>query len=233
MIISKDNEKIKLLNKLKLKKHRDKENKFIIFGEDLILEAKNHGNIIEIFTSNPNKGGTLISKELMKTLNFTETPFDTLAIVDKLNKEELSNNILILEDVQDPSNVGALIRSAAAFGFETVILSNKSADIYNDKTIRASKGSIFHINIIRTDIYEIIKSLKSEDYFVYVTDLEGTSDFTNLQKKCVLILGNEGQGISEEAISLANETLTIKTKNVESLNVNVAGAILMYEWSKL
>lgn len=232
MIISKDNEKIKHLNKLKLKKNRDKEEQFLIFGEHLITEAKNNSiEIVEIFTSNPNKGGTLISKELMKQINFTESPYDIIAICKKNHKTELSSKILLLEDVQDPDNVGALIRSASAFGFDTVVLSNKCADIYNDKTIRASKGSIFQINIIRTDIYEFVKKMKEQNYKVYITELTSEAN-PKLEENIILVLGNEGQGISQVMRELSDYSLTIKTKNVESLNVNVAGSILMYEWSK-
>lgn len=232
MIISKDNEKIKYINKLKQKKHRDKENKFLVFGDDLILEAKKHDVIIEVYTSNPNKGGTLVSKELMKQLNYTVTPFDTLAICHKLLEKEPSSLILLLEDVQDPDNVGALLRSASAFNFTTVILSNKSADLYNDKTVRASKGALFDLNIIRTDVISKAEELKSLGYKLYITDVNG-SESPKLAAKSVLVLGNEGSGVSTQMKELADESLTIKTSNVESLNVNVAGSILMYEWSKL
>lgn len=233
MILSKDNSRIKLLQKLKLKKYRDSESLFLVFGDHLITEAKKHGVVLEVYTSNPSKGGTLISKDIMSNLNYTETPFDTLAVCKKLEEKELTSLILVLEDVQDPDNVGALLRSASAFGFETVILSNKCADIYNDKTIRASKGALFHLNIIRSkDIIDTVSNLGNEGYSIYTTDLNASKSL-ELKEKSILVLGNEGQGISVEMSKLANYNLVINTKNVESLNVSVAGAILMYEWSKL
>lgn len=232
MIQSKENEQIKYLNKLKLKKYRDLENKFLVFGDHLILEAKNTNSIVDIYTSNPNKGGTLVSKEIMKELNFTLTPYDILAVCHKVDLDINSNKVLVLEDVQDPDNVGVLLRSALAFGFDKVLLSNKSADVYNDKTIRASKGAFFYLDIKRVVLLEEVIKYKNDGYHVYITDVDGSSDLL-LSNKALLVLGNEGQGISDEMAAISNSSLSIKTNTVESLNVNVAGSILMYEWSKI
>lgn len=232
MITSKENEKIKYLRKLKTKKYRDLENRFLVFGNHLIEEAYKHGEIEEIFTSNPNYEGTLISNELMKELNFTQSPYDILAVCKKANKNINSNKILMLEDVQDPNNLGALLRSASAFGFKHIIISNHSADVYNDKTIRASQGAIFHLKIERTNLIDKIKEYQKLGYKVYATDVNGSNQ-PQLSNKAILILGNEGRGISESILNLANETITIKTQTVESLNVVIAGSILMYEWSRL
>lgn len=232
MIISKDNETIKYLKKLKQKKYRDAENKFLVFGDHLVSEALNNGKVLNIYTSNENKEGILITDNIMKELNFTETPYDILAVCEKVDKDFKSDKILVLEDVQDPDNVGALLRSASAFGFSTVLLSNKCADCYNEKTIRASKGAIFHLDIKRVDVYKKINELKELGYVVYTTDVRGTNK-GKLLDNCVLVLGNEGQGVSDQMQSLADYKLTIKTKNVESLNVAIAGSILMYEWSKI
>lgn len=232
MITSKDNEKIKYIKKLKQKKYRDKENVFLIFGDHLIEEAKKHGEIVSIFTSNENKEGILISNEIMKELNYTETPFDILAICKKVIKIHENNKILALADVQNPDNLGALIRSASAFGFTKILISNKTADIYNDKTIRASQGAIFHLDIKRTNLVEELKKLKETGYTIYATDVAGSSN-PKIDLKSVLILGNEGSGVPLELIELSNELVIIKTLNVESLNVAIAGSILMYEWSKI
>lgn len=231
MIKSKDNEKYKSLKKLKQKKYRDRSNLFLVFGDHLIDEAKKHGTIIEIFTTNEDKEGTLIDFELMKELSFTETIFESLALCEKKDKEFNNTNVLILEDVQDPDNVGALIRSASAFNFMHVIVSNNSADVYNDKTIRASQGAIFHVKIERTNIYDKVLELKEKGYYIYATDVSGTNGLKN-KEKIGLVLGNEGSGVSSEIRKIADESLTIKTSNVESLNVSIAGAILMYEVGK-
>lgn len=231
MIKSKDSKQIKHLKKLKMKKYRDLHEEFIVFGDHLITEAIKSNSVAELYTSNPNKEGILISEQLMKELNETVTAFDQLALVKKTRKTIESDKILVLEDVQDPDNVGALLRSALAFGFNKVILSNKSADIYNDKTIRSSQGALFHLDIERTDVISALKDLKNKDYKVITTMLNGSSEFP-MASKIALVMGNEGSGISSEVELLSDFKLTIKTSGVESLNVLVAGSILMYEGSK-
>lgn len=230
MIESKDNPQIKYLKKLQMKKYRDEHNEFLIFGEHLIEEAEKHGEIVNLYTTNHEKKGLLISESLMKELKFTKTAFDRLAVVKKIDKKVNSNKVLILEDVQDPSNVGALLRSAAAFGFKKVYISNKTADIYNERCIRATQGSIFHLSVERTNIYQQINKLKEIGYSVIVADVneENEIGFTN---KLAIVLGNEGSGVTDEVKELADALVTIKTETVESLNVSVAGSILMYEWS--
>lgn len=230
MIESKDNQQIKYIKKLQTKKYRDEYNEFLIFGEHLIEEAEKHGEIVKIYTTNHEKKGLLISKNLMKELNFTKTAFDRLAIVKKVNKEINSNKVLILEDIQDPTNVGALLRSAAAFGFKKVIISDKTADIYNERCIRASQGSIFHLSVLRTNIYKEIEKLKANGYSIIVADLNEENEI-NYTNKLAIVLGNEGSGVTDQVRELADALVTIKTETVESLNVSVAGSILMYEWS--
>lgn len=230
MITSKENSKVKHLKKLSNKKYRDETGEFLIFGEHLIEEAEKHSKIKELYTTNNEKKGLLITKSIMSHISPLKSITERVAIVDKLNIKFESNKVLILEDVQNPNNVGALLRSASAFGFKKVILSNRCADIYNEKTISASKGAIFHLDITRTDIYEEIKKLKKDGYHVIATSLtaKGSSSYEN---KIALVLGNEGQGISDKARNLADSFQMIKTETVESLNVVVAGSILMYEWS--
>lgn len=230
MITSKDNQQIKYIHKLKQKKYRDQKNKFLIFGDHLIEEAKKANIKLEIYTSNPKKEGTLISHELMKYLSFLDSPQDILAIVEKQPQKPYTNKILILEDVQDPDNVGALIRSAVGFGFETVISSLKSADFYNEKTIRTSQGTLFHANLIRKNVIEEITQLKHLNYKIIVTSPHTNKDIKSLKvkDKVVLVLGNEGSGISDEVFHLADEVVKITTTTIESLNVSVAGAIAMF-----
>lgn len=227
MIISKDNLKIKHLIKLKQKKYQTEFDEFLVFGEHLIEEANKYNLIKEIYTTNNQKSGNLISKEIMKQISFTESPSERVAVVKKSVLNIKSDKILILEDVQDPNNVGALLRSASAFGFKEVYLSEKSADIYNDKVIRASQGSIFQLKIERLNVIEKIKELKVKGFNIYVTLLNGDESIS-FDEKAVLVLGNEGSGVSSEVIALADKKITIKTSTVESLNVVVAGSILMY-----
>lgn len=232
MINSKQNNQYKNWLKLKQKKFRDQEQKYLVYGPHLVEEALKAGVVLEIITSNEHTEGTYISQSLMRELNVTQTPYDIMAVCKMISKSIESDKILILEDIQDPDNVGALLRSASAFGFNQVLLSDKCANIYNEKVIRASKGAIFHIEHKITDIYEAVSNLKTSGYKIYITGIRGANVVLDANK-VVLVLGNEGSGISNKMKQLVNSTLTIPTRNVESLNVSIAGAILMYEWSKL
>lgn len=232
MITSKDNAKIKYINKLKQKKFRDKEQRFLIFGEHLIMEALNTNQELEIYTTNPDKDGILISEPLMKQISFLNNHKDVFAVVSKPNKNKpYSKKILILDDVQDPTNVGALIRSAVGFGFETIIASNKSADFYNEKVISSSQGAIFHANLVRTDLVKEIEKLKKSNYQIIGSFPLGGKDLKTFKakEKFVLILGNEGSGIKKEVEDMLDEKVKIETTKIESLNVSVAGAIFMYK----
>ncbi len=231
-ITSRQNRSLKNWIKLKQKKHRDQMGLFLVYGPHLILEAKKHDAIVEILTSNPEHEGILLSKELMMELQQAETFFEDLAVCKKTNPKRQSTKILMLDDVQDPDNVGALIRSAVAFGFNHIIVSPKSADFYNEKTIRASKGALFEAYLERCPLDSSISELKTQDYQIIYADAH-QKGFSNQSKKVVLILGNEGHGVSEEVKTLADASVTIETQNVESLNVSVAGGILMYEWRHL
>ena len=231
MITSKDNKTFKKMKKLKTKKYRDAYDEFLVYGDHLISKAKENNSIIEIFTIDPSKEGTLIDKELMKELNQTETMFDSVALCKKNQIKINSSKVLILEDVQDPSNVGALLRSASAFGFDHVYLSYKSADIYNEKTIRASQGSIFDVYIQRGNIIDFIEELKKSSYTILYADAhDNQGKIPSKIEKLALVLGNEGSGISQEVKDISDYPVKIETKKVESLNVSVAGSILMHHW---
>jgi RNA methyltransferase, TrmH family len=229
MMISKQNKNFKLWKSLMLKKYRDVHGLFLIYGSHQIEKAKQAQAIQEIITSDPNLEGTLIDSSLMDELQQAETNFNQIAVCKKINPIQISNKILMLDDVQDPDNVGALIRSASAFGFMHIILSNRSADLYNEKTIRASKGSIFDVYVERRPLELAIKELKEKNYTIVYADAHEQGQI-HQKDQVVLILGNEGHGVSKEIKMLADASLTIPTKHVESLNVSVAGGILMYEW---
>ncbi len=233
IIESRNNIKFKSLMKLKQKKYRDQTGLFLVYGKTLVDLALNKGIVDEIYTTNPNIKGTKITKSLMDDLSQTETTYDCLALCRKTENKISSDRVLVLEDIQDPTNVGALLRSALAFSFNHVILSNKCADIYNDKTIRASGGALFDLYIERKDIYEEIINLKKSNYIVYGADAHQGKNKIDKKSKSILILGNEGIGLTKTIKNLIDQYINIDTSGVESLNVSVAGSILMYEWSIL
>ena len=228
MINSVQNEKIKNYAKLNEKKYRDETNMFIVEGLHLVEEAKAYGIVKEVITTNPNIDGTLVSEEVMKKLTNQKSVVEACAICEKLNKKEITNKILILDTIQDPGNIGTLIRSAVAFGFDTIVM-EACADIYSSKVLRATQGAIFKLNIINMNIIEFIKSLK--DYKVYGTSLKNGIPLKQIEKadKIAIILGNEGNGVRNEILDITDKNIFIEITNMESLNVAVAGAILMYE----
>jgi len=232
MITSKQNSSVKLWQKLKIKKYRDLYDQFLVYGPHLIAVAKQYNAVVEIITNDPHQQGTLVSDEIMQDLNQTETTFNIMAVCKKINPQQVSTHILALDDIQDPDNVGALIRSAAAFGFNHVIFSLKTADLYNEKVIRASKGSIFDVYVERKPLVEALITLQEQGYHVYFADAHAPH-MRKKNDKIVLVMGNEGRGISDEVKEIANGSVTIPTQKVESLNVGVAGGIIMYEWRNI
>jgi TrmH family RNA methyltransferase len=232
MITSKQNQFFKLYKSLLLKKYRDQQGLFLVYGKHLIDAAKNHGVLKEVITSNPEIPGMLFEHSLFLEFQQTETYIDQIGVCEKLNREKKSNRMLILEDIQDPDNLGALIRSAAAFGFLHVLLSPKCADIYNEKTIRASKGAIFDVYTERKPLIETVKDLKDEGFSIVCTSPNHSTNHP-IGNQIAVILGNEGQGVSEALFMLSDTIVTIETKHVESLNVSVAGGIIMHQWRQL
>ena len=228
MISSVQNERIKNYAKLNEKKYRDETNSFIIEGLHLVEEAKKYGIIKEVITTNPNIEGTLVSEEVMKKITNQKSVVEVCAICTKLNKKDITDKILILDTIQDPGNIGTLIRSAVAFGFDTIVM-EICADIYSSKVLRATQGAIFKLNIINTNILEFIKTLK--DYKIYGTSLKNGIPLKQIEKspKLAIILGNEGNGVRNELLDVTDKNIFIEITNMESLNVGVAGAILMYE----
>lgn len=229
MIESKQNNQFKRWLKLKNKKYRDQYGQFLVYGPHLIEVAKRYDAILEEITVVNDGPGTVISQELMDLLQQTQTSYDVMAVCKKTNPKIISNHVLILDDVQDPDNVGALIRSAAAFGFHHVILSHQSADVYNEKVIRASQGAIFDVYIERKPLNEAIEALKVLGYKLVCADAGGSHKVIE-HDKMMLVMGNEGHGISDQILTQADDLIALPTQKVESLNVGVAGGILMYLW---
>lgn len=235
-----DNKKIKEIKKLNEKKYRDKKNLFIVEGEHLVLEAYKKGYlkelILEADTIFPLDVETnYVSNNVLKYISNLDTPQKIIGICEKKQPEIIGKKILVLEDIQDPGNLGTIIRSSVAFNIDTIILSNNSVDEYNSKVIRASQGLIFHINIVRSDIFEEINNLKNKGYYIYGTKVTHGKDLKSLEKneKFAIIMGNEGNGMSEEVSELCDEFIYIKmNESCESLNVGVATSIILYEFSE-
>ena len=241
LITSLDNDKVKKYIKLKDKKYRDKTGEFIVEGSHLVLEAYKQGLVEELILEIDEvfpisiENIVYLPVELINKISSVETPQTVMALCKKKEEsEELGNHILLVDDVQDPGNLGTIIRSAVAFNIDTVVLSNNTVDLYNPKTIRSTQGMFFHINVIRRDIKNIIEKIKEESIPVYGTLVEHGSDVRELnnsdKEKFALVVGNEGNGVRKEITDMCDKNLYIKmNSDVESLNVGVATSILLYE----
>ena len=148
------NKKVKEWCKLKEKKDRDEKGLFIIEGDHLVMEAKKLGLIEEVISLKEEQGPNSyqVTKDILKKISSQKTPANIMAICKKKKEESYKNRILLLDNIQDPGNLGTIIRSAVAFSYDTLILSEDTVDLYNDKVIRATEGMLFHINVIRRNI---------------------------------------------------------------------------------
>ena len=229
MLTSLDNPKIKELIKLKKAKERKKENKFIVEGPHLVKEARNLNLLIEAFSLEEKEGYTAISKQIMNKISETDTTVTEIGLCKMLNSNDLCNKILILDAVQDPGNLGAIMRSANAFGFKTIVLGEGTCDIYNPKVIRSSQGAIFKLNFINANIIEFLDTLT--DYEIYGTNVINGIELDKVDKKekIAVILGNEGNGIKKEIFDKLEKNIYIPMENTESLNVAIAASIIMYK----
>lgn len=238
MIGSLDNKKIKELRKLKDKKYRDKEKKYLVEGIHLVLEAYKKGDLLEIILGENEDVDILVSKvyvsnQILKSLSSLETPYKIIGVCKYPNEDlELGDKLLILDGVQDPGNLGTIIRSSVAFNISTVVLGNNCVDLYNSKVIRACQGMNFHINIIRRDLKDFMTNIKKEDYYILGTNVNDGSDLKSISNlsKYAIIMGNEGNGVSKEIQDMCDRNIYIKMNDkCESLNVAVATSIILYE----
>lgn len=236
-ISSINNEYIKEISKLNEKKYRDKSNKYLIEGLHLVTEALKYDIIDTIiiredFNYETNIKHIIVSSEVMKKLSDNPSIPKIMAVVNKKESTIKGNKILLLDRLQDPGNLGTIIRSAVAFNFDTIILSNDTVDLYNSKVLRSTQGMLFNINILRQDLTNVINELKNNNYTIYGTKVDNGYEVKEINNinKFALIIGNEGTGISDNILKQCDKYLYIKmNNNCESLNAGVAASILMYE----
>ena len=238
MITSTNNNTIKTLIKLKQKKYRNQFGYYLIEGEHLVNEALKANQVECIITTKPLKSNLEVievSEEVMAKLAFTKSPSNIMAKckIDSNNELMMKKRYLILDDLQDPGNIGTLIRSALAFGIDQVILSKNCVDLYNDKLLRAMQGANFHISCIYGDLTEIIEKLQANGVVVVGSALENGQDISLIEKteKMAFIVGNEGNGMNQNILDKCDYIGYIPIQTIESLNVAIAGSTLMYHFS--
>lgn len=238
MITSVHNDTIKNIMKLKQKKYRDEMNLFLVEGYHLVEEARRYQYIETLITTLDHQfeePTIYVSQDVMKKLAFTQTPQPIMAICHKNSQNQnivKGTRYLLLDRVQDPGNVGTIIRTALALGIDQIIMSKDCVDLYNDKVIRATQGAIFQMNIAIMDLKEVILILQNQDVKVYGTCLKNASSIDTYMKqsKMAFVMGNEGQGVSQDILNLCDHLVYIPIKSIESLNVAVATAITIYHF---
>ncbi|MFG6116468.1 TrmH family RNA methyltransferase [Halobacillus sp. MO56] len=242
MLTSLQNTRVKQWMKLKKKREREKSKSFLVEGYHLVEEAiKSEWETKEVIVKEETdvpewiekERVTRVSKEIFTALSETETPQGIAAVVEMKDFETRSfHHVLLIDAVQDPGNLGTLIRTADAAGFDGVIIGKGSVDPFNEKVIRATQGSLFHLPVIQGELNDWISLLKHQGLTVFASTLENAKPYHEITfpKKAALIVGNEGAGIQEEMIGLADNQVYIPiVGQAESLNVAIAAGILMYQ----
>ena len=231
---------VKLIQKLHQKKYRNDLNLFIVEGKKSINEFLQAGYTpqlliaTEAFTTNvPQHLITPVSKDELRKVSTLQNPDEGLAVFEQpKHKGILQEGVIVaLDNVQDPGNLGTIIRLCDWFGVETLLCNTQTVDCYNPKVVQASMGSLTRVAVHYLDLAAFLTTTALP---VYTMDLEGENLYTaTFSKDCILILGNEANGISAEVRALSNEVITIprfsQHQRTESLNVAMAGAIILSE----
>ena len=252
-ITSKDNELIKHIRKLKEKKYRDEYGEFIVEGVKMIEEAIHEkADIKQIIICDDCKNQNMMTSEqlydiakyeciyvnekIFNLITEVTNPQGILAIIKKAEKNEnkidyKENLFLILDNIQDPGNMGTILRTVDSLDMKQIIVSPGTTDCYNSKVVRSTMGAIFRVNIIERDLEKIIKEMQKHEIKVFATDLKTEKTIYNVDfEKTAIIIGNEAKGVSENVLKLADDRIKIPMKGkTESLNAAVATGIILYE----
>jgi len=242
-IESPKNARVKHWKKLLTKKGREETGCFLLEGFHLVEEAvKSQAPLVELIvderTTIPpgwdvsDVPVVIVTETVMKAISSTETP-QGIAAICRQRPHELTGvkTALLIDAVQDPGNLGTMIRTADAAGIDAVILGEGCADLYNPKVIRATQGSLFHLPVVKGDVAEWITRLKEQGVPVYGTALENAVDYRAIPQSSsfALLVGNEGSGVRRELLKMTTENVYIPIYGqAESLNVAVAAGILLY-----
>lgn len=231
---------IKLVRSLELKKSRKREGLFVAEGPKVVGDLRRAGyRLHSLFATREQAGAQLVTEEELRRLSFLQHPQEMLAIFEI--PQDSSSSILhsplalALDGVQDPGNVGTIIRIADWFGIQTIYCSPDTADVYNPKVVQATMGSLAHVRIVYCDLVELLSKCGCP---VYGTLLDGEDIYTQpLSSDGIIVMGNEGNGISPEVRQLVTNKLLIpnfnkNSKTAESLNVAIATAITCSEFRR-
>jgi TrmH family RNA methyltransferase len=248
--------KIKFINSLQKKKVRDDEKLYVIEGDKLVREFLNASVPVRILVAKAEFLGSLapeltrsvkeienVSYEELKQISTLKTPHNALAVVQmpehELKMSEIINQFCVaLDFVQDPGNMGTIIRAAGWFGIKNIICSMDCVDVYNPKVIQSSMGAILHVNVHYADLKNLFTFAEKNSVAVFGTLLEGKSIYKHkLDNKGIILLGNESKGISAELIPFITEKIKIPkfsnaSEGIDSLNVGMAASVVFSEFMR-
>ena len=239
-IKSLDNKVIKYTLKLKENKYQKEEKKYII--ETYHLLEMSLKDLEYVFSLSPlelpeNIIQYIVTEDILKKLSSNKSFSKVIGVV-KMNEKPLdySCDILYLDNLQDPGNIGTILRTSLAFSYFNVGLSLNTCSIYNSKVIQSAQGALFNLNFERFEI-ERLKDLQKEGYKILVTTLSNDSIFINefkrkVNEKLIIVVGNEGNGVRKEIIDIADYKIKIDISNIDSLNVGIATGITLFELKK-
>lgn len=241
-ITSLTNSKVKQWAKYKEKKHREQDHCFLIEGEHLIEEA-HRAHLVDVILVEQGREPLIkgyetyeVTSDILKKLSESVSGTWIMAVCHypDYTSADYGERIIVLDDVQDPGNVGTIIRTALSFGYDSVLLSEHSVDIYNQKVIRSTQGSLFHIPVIRGHVMEMLEDMKGRNIPIYATALTQATPLREVEKPATiaLVFGNEGAGVSSDVLAMSDQRVYIEMNTFESLNVAVAAGICMYEFKK-
>jgi TrmH family RNA methyltransferase len=246
--------KIKFIVSLQKKKIRDQERLFVIEGDKLVKEFLAADFPVKMLVAKPEFLNSLtdeltrnvieletVSYDELKQISTLKTPHNALAVVrmpepDMIFSEIIRYYCVGLDFVQDPGNMGTIIRAAGWFGIKNIICSMDCVDVYNPKVIQSSMGALLHVNVFYTDLKEFCTTAIQNSIPVFGTMLEGESIYDHkLDKKGIILLGNESKGISEDLIPFITEKIKIPkfstaNEGIDSLNVGMAAAVVFSEF---
>ncbi len=258
LITSRSNSSVMLASSLQNKKYRDREGLFLIEGIKLFREAVTSGvEIVSVFSTEknvplcrellPDKEIFEVTESVFEKISTEKSPQGVICVAKYIDKFHIINKIyniddflsgerrvMLLSSLRDPGNLGTVIRTAAAFGIDELILSSDCADIYNPKTVRAAMGTLFRQRVTYVcDLAETVETMKRAGYDVSAAVLDEESlrlDEMKITEKTAFIIGNEGHGIADDVISAASSKVYIPMeKGVESLNAAIAASVFMWQ----
>lgn len=253
VISSKDNDIVKNIKKLKEKKYRDLNKEFIVEGIKLVEEAvQENVEIKKIIICEDCANSGLFDKNLMyeiakhdciyvtekvfQTISDVTNPQGILAVVAQNATEQIKYDediILVLDGIQDPGNLGTILRTLDSVNLKQVIITDKTADPYNPKVVRSTMGAIYRVNVIQTeDLPNLLKIIKKHKYNIVSTSLDTKNSIYDIDyKKTAIIIGNEANGVSKEVLDMSDKKIKIPMLGkTESLNAGVATGIVLYEY---